>query len=72
MGGNGLLMKMFANVQKKYWQKDNFSRKSEREKILTLYLDGYDKVAAIFEEILCIKSDDTSLIWLSHIYMEEE
>lgn len=30
-------------------------------------LDGDDKVAAVFEEVLCVDAHNTGLVWLCHI-----
>ena len=36
------------------------------------HLNGHDKVSTIFEEILSVESNDTGLIWLSHVYQENK
>ena len=34
-------------------------------------LDGDDKVAAVFEEVLCVDAHNAGLVWLCHICIAE-
>ena len=49
-----------------FFSASSFQRLSSYD-FLIMYLDGNDSVSAILEEVLCIESDDSSLIGLSHI-----